>query len=160
MSFFKFQGVTTKVDVSLEYSRPYLRMQILPCILVTDAEKRYMSGIEMVTLQDKLEEALRNSETSPVFLFKHSTRCPISARSYSEFQNFVASFDEPVPICCLMLRVIEERSISDWVARTLGVKHESPQILVVSAGRVVWHASHYDLTKDAMQNVLSGLLRK
>ncbi len=116
-----------------------------------------MSGIEIVTRQEELEAVLETSAVKPVFLFKHSTRCPVSARAFQEYSNFATSLDEQSPISCLMLRVIEARPISDWIARTLGVKHESPQLLVISAGRVVWHASHYSVTKEAMQKVLSSL---
>ena len=40
----------------------------------------------------------------------------------------------------------EQRELSDWVAKTTQVEHESPQALLFQDGKVTWHASHFDIT--------------
>jgi len=34
------------------------------------------------------------------------------------------------------------------------VRHESPQVLILKEGRVVWHASHYGVTATAVAREL------
>jgi bacillithiol system protein YtxJ len=83
----------------------------------------------------------------PTFLFKHSTRCPVSARAHAEFTRFA---DENPEIACREVLVIEQRPLSQFIARQTGVAHQSPQALLFSGGSVVWRASHYDITADAL----------
>ena len=49
-----------------------------------------------------------------------------------------------------VLKVIEERDLSDAAAQRLGVPHASPQAIVIREGHSVWHASHYDITTNAL----------
>ena len=48
------------------------------------------------------------------------------------------------------------RELSQEIARRTGVRHESPQALVVRNGEVVWNASHYDITADAVRAALEA----
>jgi bacillithiol system protein YtxJ len=49
-----------------------------------------------------------------------------------------------------VLQVIEERDLSDAAAQRLGVPHASPQAFVIRQGHCVWHASHHDITTNAL----------
>jgi bacillithiol system protein YtxJ len=49
-----------------------------------------------------------------------------------------------------VLKVIEERDPSDAAAQRLGVPHASPQAFVIRQGHCVWHASHHDITTNAL----------
>ena len=40
--------------------------------------------------------------------------------------------------------------------RVTGVRHESPQALWIVAGRVAWHASHFDITVAALAAAVDG----
>jgi bacillithiol system protein YtxJ len=119
-----------------------------------------MLNIERIKTQDALEDTLDLSMERLVFLFKHSTACPVSARAYGEYQDFAASLKEDTPLRCGLILVIEDRSLSDLLSLKLGVKHESPQLLLVSERKAIWHASHYRLTKDSMERILKSNLRK
>jgi bacillithiol system protein YtxJ len=44
--------------------------------------------------------------------------------------------------------------LSDTVAERLGVRHESPQALLIKDGRAVWHASHWSITSEALVSAL------
>lgn len=86
---------------------------------------------------------------SPTLVFKHSTTCPISARAHQQFHAWAAA----LPAGRLQLaqvRVIEERTVSQEITRSTGVPHESPQVLLLHQGRVLWHASHFDITQEAL----------
>jgi bacillithiol system protein YtxJ len=44
------------------------------------------------------------------------------------------------------LDLIAYRALSDQIAKDFGVAHESPQILVIREGKVVYHESHYGIS--------------
>jgi bacillithiol system protein YtxJ len=103
-------------------------------------------------VQDRdLEQLLQKSKTDPVLIFKHSTQCPVSAQAYEEFTGFVEGFRD---LSCGAVLVIENRKLSNAIAERFGVRHESPQALLVKDGRVVWHASHWSITYDSLKNAL------
>lgn len=121
---------------------------------------QYMLNIERVKTQGQLEDMIDLSAERLVLLFKHSTACPVSARAYAEYQDFVSSTGGDTPLRCGLILVIENRPLSDWVSLKLGIKHESPQLLLVSNRKAIWHASHYRLTKDCMQRILKTSLER
>ena len=84
-------------------------------------------------------------------IFKHSTRCPVSSAAYSQVQGFLES-NPQAPVC--LVDVIEDREISTEISRITSVRHESPQVLLLKDGRVVWHASHYAVTEEAITREL------
>jgi bacillithiol system protein YtxJ len=47
--------------------------------------------------------------------------------------------------------------LSKRVAERTGVAHESPQALWIRKGRVGWHASHLDVTVEALTRALIAL---
>ena len=87
-------------------------------------------------------------ENPRAVLFKHSTRCPVSAYVIDEVMEFAEDHPEwPVYV----LKVIEQRPLSNEAAERLGVRHESPQAFVLRQGRVSWHGSHNEVTAEALQ---------
>lgn len=101
--------------------------------------------IEISSLQE-LEEALALSE---LFLFKHSTRCPISAAAHREVEGYEGQRPAGgAPV--YRIKVIESRAVSDAVAQRLGVAHQSPQMILVRAGRAHWHVSHRAITAESI----------
>ena len=102
--------------------------------------------------QDRdFEQLLERSKTHPVLIFKHSTQCSISGQAYEEFTQFVESAGD---LTCGLVLVIEERKLSNAVAERLGVRHESPQAIVIDHGRATWHASHWSVTADSLSDAL------
>ncbi|MBM3262968.1 MAG: bacillithiol system redox-active protein YtxJ [candidate division Zixibacteria bacterium] len=104
--------------------------------------------------EQELDRFTALSHERPVVIFKHSTACPLSARSYRVYQAYVSASDVP-ELLFAEIYVIEHRTISDETAQRFGVRHESPQVLLVSKGRVVWDASHYEITQEAIEKALT-----
>ena len=98
-----------------------------------------------------LEQLLARSKTDPVLIFKHSTQCSISAQAYEEFTDFIEGFRD---LLCGTVLVIENRKLSNMIAERFGVRHESPQALLIKEGRVVWHASHWSITSGSLSDAL------
>jgi bacillithiol system protein YtxJ len=72
-------------------------------------------------------------------LYKHSSRCGVSLIASEEVESF--ALQEPaLPI--YRLDVVRQRSLSMDLARTLGVHHASPQVILLRGSDAVWHTSH------------------
>ena len=100
-----------------------------------------------------LEQLLERSKEDPILIFKHSTHCPVSSAAYDELLEFTATAGD---IPCGVVLVIENRPVSNTIAAKLGVRHESPQAIVVENGRQKWHASHWAITADALEKAMRG----
>ena len=82
-------------------------------------------------------------------LFKHSTRCPVSAYVIGEVMDFAETHPEwPLYV----LKVIEQRPLSNEATERLGVRHESPQAFVLREGCLRWHGSHNEVTAEALEH--------
>jgi bacillithiol system protein YtxJ len=110
--------------------------------------------IQPLTTVVELEAALAASGQQPVLLFKHSTRCPISFAAQAQFHAFAQAHQGAAAACELDL--LRHRDLSQAIAERLGVRHESPQAIVVHHGRAVWHASHYDITAAALAAAIAA----
>jgi bacillithiol system protein YtxJ len=89
-------------------------------------------------------------ENEIFFIFKHSTTCPISDSAYEEWNNFNDDFPNAK---YYFLFVQEARELSNHIAEHYDIKHESPQVLLVKNNSVLWHASHWNITYSALQEV-------
>jgi len=101
-----------------------------------------------ITNVDSFEELASRSRDAPLVVFKHSTTCPISAAAYQE----MSSFDGEVAL----VEVQRAGSLSKEIEQKTGVAHESPQVLVLQKGKVVWDASHWKVKADAVQQAVKN----
>jgi bacillithiol system protein YtxJ len=99
---------------------------------------------------EQLDQLLNESAAQPLLLFKHSYSCGISAEALDELVDHLNS-DRPGPVRYAMVTVQTHRELSNAVAAKLGVRHETPQALIVRDGRVVWSASHFRVTAKAVE---------
>ena len=84
---------------------------------------------------------------STFLIFKHSNRCPISARA----ARTVSSVEGELPVPTYTVIVHDARELSNAIAADFGVPHESPQLILIKDGKAVWHASHYEITADSIR---------
>jgi bacillithiol system protein YtxJ len=85
-------------------------------------------------------------------IFKHSPLCIVSAFAREQVERFARSTPS-MPI--VVVDVIRRRPLSERIARQTGVRHESPQVLLVSNGQVRWHASHAGVTAAALSRAVA-----
>ncbi len=85
-----------------------------------------MAELNDLQSNEQLEQVWERSAGQPVLLFKHSTTCPISAGAFEEYQTFLNSADDKVD--AYLIKVIENRDISNQIEAETNIKHESPQI--------------------------------
>jgi bacillithiol system protein YtxJ len=104
----------------------------------------------LTTLSDvaELDDAIAESRERPVLLFKHSRYCGVSCEALDELH---AHIDRAAgPAAYKMITVQTHRPVSDAAAKRLGVRHETPQALLLRDGKVVWNASHFSITATAL----------
>ncbi|MDQ0254997.1 bacillithiol system protein YtxJ [Evansella vedderi] len=86
------------------------------------------------------------------FFLKNSTTCPISHEAFNQTEAY-SQENEGVPV--FYLNVQEARPLSNEISEEYGVKHESPQILLFEGEKVLWHDSHWNVTKKKLGEVWS-----
>ena len=106
-------------------------------------------------LREVVDEGTLNElrQAELVILYKHSTRCPISFGAKHEVDCFVKQTPE-VPV--FVLNVVQNRALSQQVAEQLGVRHESPQAILMRSGKVMKHASHRQITVQLLERWAAG----
>ncbi|WP_322797405.1 thioredoxin family protein [Tepidiforma sp.] len=82
------------------------------------------------------------SGAQSVVLFLHDPWCPISARAYREMERLGGEV--------ALVDVSRAKRLNREIEARTGVRHESPQVLVLRHGRVTWHASHGRVTAAAV----------
>jgi len=104
---------------------------------------------EEITDPAQLEALLQSDH--PVWLMKHSTTCPISAAAYQQFEQYL---DQHPQAEAGFIVVQSSRDLSNQVAQMTGVTHQSPQVLLVRNGQVLFHASHGDITVQNLAHAM------
>lgn len=115
-----------------------------------------MANLTHLSDLDMLEAAIAESAERPVLLFKHSRTCGISCEAFDELQAHVAGHSsQPIKASYKVITVQSHRRLSDTAAERFGIRHETPQAILLKDGRPVWNASHFRITADALSRVLS-----
>lgn len=99
---------------------------------------------------DGLRDALGQSQVEPIALFKHSNTCDLSAMAKLE----MATVDVPV----FELVVQTARPLSNHIEAHFGIRHESPQVILLHLGKAIFNASHRGVTADNIHSAVSPLL--
>ncbi len=104
---------------------------------------------------DDLDRLVEVSSTEPVLIYKHSLTCGTSSMALEEIKDLLAG--PPLGAHVGLVLVQSARLLSNEVSSRFGLRHESPQVILVRDGRVVWHASHFRVTAAAIKDALQRL---
>lgn len=86
------------------------------------------------------------SHERPVVLFKHSLTCPISSAAYEEMADFEGDVS--------LIVVQRAREVSREVEQLTGIRHESPQAIILRNGKPVWNASHWKIKRLVVEEAV------
>ena len=100
-----------------------------------------------------LDDAIAESRNRPVLLFKHSRYCGVSCEALDELQSHIGSRVQS-DVAYKMVTVQTHRPVSDAIAERLGLRHETPQAILLRDGKVVWNASHFRITATQLDQVV------
>jgi bacillithiol system protein YtxJ len=100
-----------------------------------------------------LDRLLDESAQRPVLLFKHSYACGTSAEALDQLLEHLDEARRP-DTDYAVVTVQTHRDVSNAVSARLGVRHETPQALLIRDRRVLWSASHFRVTADAVAKAI------
>ena len=98
---------------------------------------------------DGIVQRSHDSGLPGVAIFKHSTRCGVSRFVKKGFEKGFNPDQSSMPVYYLDL--LQHRPISDRITKEFGIRHESPQLLVIKNGECIYHASHYQIDATELQ---------
>jgi len=104
-----------------------------------------------LTTVTQLDEIREESKRQPVLIFKHSTRCSISAMAKSRLDKH----EVPTKAIFYYLDLIAHRDVSNKTAEIFHVKHESPQILLIRNGDCIYEESHNGITFEEIEEQIN-----
>jgi len=93
-----------------------------------------------------LDEFLATANGAAAVLFKHSSTCGVSSRAHGE----MSKLQQPVGL----VTVQSARLVSDEIEKRWQIAHETPQVLIVRDGRIVWDASHSSVRASEVEAAL------
>jgi bacillithiol system protein YtxJ len=113
-----------------------------------------MSRLTHLADVSDLDAAIAESRERPVLLFKHSRFCGVSCEALEELHAHIET--TPGQTSYKIITVQTHRPVSDAAAQRLGVRHETPQALLLRDGKVIWNASHFRITASELERAISS----
>ncbi len=105
-----------------------------------------------LTSTDQLDEIIDLSAEVPCLILKHSTRCSISTVAKHRLEK---NWDfEEKEVQAYYLDLINYRDISNQIAGTFGIDHQSPQVLLIKKGNCVYDESHFGIKVSQIKAAL------
>jgi len=101
-----------------------------------------------LTEMETLDELVEISNNQTVAILKHSTSCGISRMVLRQFEQSYDLKDEQIKL--YFLDLLAYRDISNKIASKFNVPHQSPQLLVIVDGKVVFDASHSSIQSEKL----------
>ena len=95
-----------------------------------------------------VEALVEESHQHPVVLFKHDPYCGVSAAAQEELEMLGSDVT--------LVDVSRQHDLKRQIADRTGVRHESPQVIVLRRGEVAWSASHFKITADSVRQALDA----
>ncbi|NOT27300.1 MAG: bacillithiol system redox-active protein YtxJ [Acidobacteria bacterium] len=103
----------------------------------------------------QVDQLISASDPRPLVIFKHSRSCGTSAQAFDELLDHLDASEADARYAIVTVQT--HRDVSTAVSRLLGVRHETPQALIVQDGKVVWSASHFRVTAEAVNAAIKRL---
>ncbi|HMH20308.1 MAG TPA: bacillithiol system redox-active protein YtxJ [Puia sp.] len=94
--------------------------------------------------EKQLDEIREKSATRPQVIFKHSTRCSTSQLVKKRLERS----ETPQTFDFYYLDLIGHRPVSNKIAETFDVWHQSPQVLVIRNGKCIYEESHLGIEME------------
>ena len=110
-----------------------------------------MAWTELIE-ESQFNKEILGSKSGLHVVFKHSPRCGISSFALKGFER--SSYFKSSNDSLWILNVLESKNLSLQIAKDMNIRHESPQILVFSNGKVIHHASHSSIDADSIEGML------
>ncbi|MEX0610230.1 MAG: bacillithiol system redox-active protein YtxJ [Balneolaceae bacterium] len=107
-------------------------------------------GWDVISTEEEVDEILLASNYKPQVIFKHSTRCATSFFARTSLETFPESEKQNADF--YLVDVISNRPVSLYLADKFGVRHESPQLIIIKNGEILWHGSHHEVQVEKLKS--------
>ncbi len=115
-----------------------------------------MSDYSRIESVSEIDDLIAKSSETPVLLFKHSLTCPISSAAFRQYEQFLQDRPDGDATVYTLVEIQNARDVSNEIASRTGVRHESPQALLMRDGKITWHASHWSIRADGLASAVDG----
>lgn len=96
---------------------------------------------------EALDALFERSVDGPVVLFLHDYYCPVSFAAYDEMAGVTGDI--------ALIDVAAQKELSRAVEKRTRVRHQSPQVIILSGGDPKWAASHYSIKKSDVTDAIA-----
>lgn len=100
--------------------------------------------MEQIRTVDDWQLIREEAKFHPIIIMKFSMTCVSSVTALKEYRALETDLPKYLVI------VQPSREASNAIEADLGVRHESPQLLILNEGRAVWQATHYKIKRSAI----------
>ncbi|RTL14017.1 MAG: bacillithiol system redox-active protein YtxJ [Flavobacteriaceae bacterium] len=111
-----------------------------------------MKNWNPITTDQQVRAIVERSNEKTQIIFKDSVTCGISAYAKERLMNgndlLIAKADFNY------LDLLSYRSVSNFIAEELNVIHQSPQVIVLKNGEVVYRVSHHSIKAEEIEKYL------
>lgn len=115
-------------------------------------DKSKNSAGKLYAAFQSIGDCLERSRSETLFIFKHSSTCPISSAAKRQVDVFL----EETPVTAYLIVVPQQRPLSNEIAERLGIRHESPQLIALKDGSPTGVLNHYQIVRESIQNLLDS----
>ncbi|NNE02193.1 MAG: bacillithiol system redox-active protein YtxJ [Eudoraea sp.] len=98
---------------------------------------------------EQLNTLTDDSTGKPQVIFKHSTSCGISSMVLRSFEKQQVHIEGSVDFH--FLNIQQNRALSNEIANRFGIRHESPQLLVIRNKTAVFNTSHSSISYASLE---------
>ena len=104
--------------------------------------------MKQLSTEQELEAAF-GEETA--VLYKHSTRCPISANAQRELEGYLAT-NPDAPL--YLVDVHASTDLSERIVERTGIEHQSPQLILLRNGTPAWTKARMEISAEELSQQL------
>lgn len=109
---------------------------------------------KMPETESEVNKLLEDTDRIQV-IYKHSFTCGTSVMAKPVVEDVMKEFEDKAVFH--FINVKQNRPVSNYITKVTGVRHESPQILILHKGDVYWHESHGMIRKNEIREALKEL---
>ena len=101
-------------------------------------------------------DSLFTSDSGINLVYKHSFSCGVCVFTKTAVEAIIDDYSPDVSFH--FVDVIQNRSLSQYLAKKSGVIHQSPQLILLNNGNLFWHASHGGIREDVVRETVDELV--
>src|SRR5690625_2829435 len=104
--------------------------------------------MKRITTIEAWRESLEGSKERPSLLLKFGMACSSSVSALEELRELETELPKYI------VAVQADRPVSNMIEKDLGVKHESPQLLILKGGKGIWQATHDKIKRSLLNEAI------